>query len=159
MPPTPLSPTWPHPVGVGALRQGLWIPPLLDYLASGPQLLEPQLCFAGAAPAAPLGLSLSSCSPSTISGLPAGPLPGTSSLFRHQGWSGVPSPFSALALTIEQCSQSQEACIWITEDEPSRQQRNEQPMNSDFIIFTQKMLWSSDLNLWQRPPHGPRRPF
>ena len=28
-------------------------------------------------------------------------------------------------------------------------------MNSDFIIFTQKMLWSSDLNSWQDPPATP----
>lgn len=101
-------------------------------------------------------LSLPSCSPSTaFQGCLQGP---TEQQFRRAaGWSGVPSPFSALALTIEQCSQFPgRACIWITEDEPLRQQKgNKQPMNSDFIIFTQKMLWSSDLNSWQDPPATP----
>lgn len=65
----------------------------------------------------------------------------------------VPPPFSSLALTSKQCSQSPgRACVWITEDEPSRKQKeNEQPVNLDFITFTQKMLWSFDLNLRQDP--------
>lgn len=160
MPPTLLSPTWPQWGGEPSVRGSGTHTGALDSSASGlPGIKPPAPGILVALPPCTLPwrflptLLLPSCSPRTaFQGCLQGPT--EQQLCNAASWEWVPSPFSTLALTIEQCAQSPgRACIWITEDEPSRQQKgNEQPMNSDFILFTQKMLWSSDLNSWQDSP-------